>query len=109
MPDKDLAQRQCTPCQGGEQPLGGDVLADLAGRLDGWRVVDEHHLERQFRTKDFRSALTLVNRIGELAEQQGHHPDLDLGWGRVQVTLYTHKIDGLSENDFILAAKIDQL
>ena len=104
----DLANRSCEPCRGGTPPLRGARLAELRRQLhDDWQAVDEHHLERTFRLPDFRRALELTNRIGELAEQEQHHPDLELGWGRVKVVLFTHKIDGLTENDFILAAKID--
>ena len=106
----DLAQRSCEPCRGGTPPLRGDRLQELRAQLhDDWQVVGEHHLERTWRTRDFRPALELTNRIGELAEREQHHPDLELGWGRVKVVLFTHKIDGLSDNDFILAAKIDAL
>ena len=80
----------------------------MAAQLDGWTVVDEHHLAKAFRFPDFRSALDFVNRVGAVAEAEGHHPDLYLTWGRVDVKTYTHKIDGLTESDFILAAKIDQ-
>jgi 4a-hydroxytetrahydrobiopterin dehydratase len=75
----------------------------------GWQVIDGHHLQRQWHCEDFAAALAFVNRIGALAEQQGHHPDLQLGWGRVQVDLWTHAIDGLTTSDFVLAAKIDRL
>jgi 4a-hydroxytetrahydrobiopterin dehydratase len=74
-----------------------------------WQVAGEHHLEREFKFKDFRAALTFTNRVGELAEEQNHHPDIFLTWGKVKVTIWTHKIDGLTESDFVLAAKIDSL
>ena len=105
----ELAERNCVPCRGGVPALQGEELARLARKLPEWQVVDEHHLKRSFKFRDFRSALDFVNRVGELAEQQGHHPDLFLVWGRVDVTTWTHKINGLTESDFILAAKIDQL
>lgn len=106
----DLARKACIPCRGGVPPLTGQELADLQAALGGdWRVVNEHHLEKQFVFNDFRSALDFTNRVGELAEEQGHHPDIYLSWGRVQTQIWTHKIDGLSESDFILAAKIDEL
>ena len=104
-----LAEKNCVPCRGGVPPLKGEELAVLARELPDWQVVDEHHLRRSFKFRDFRGALEFVNRVGELAEQQGHHPDLVLVWGRVDVTTWTHKIDGLTESDFILAAKIDRL
>ncbi|MCS7314929.1 MAG: 4a-hydroxytetrahydrobiopterin dehydratase [Bryobacteraceae bacterium] len=97
------------PCQGGVPPLKGERIAALLTETPGWRVVDEHHLERVFSFPDFRTALDFVNRVGELAEEEGHHPDLLLSWGRVEVRIWTHKIDGLSESDFILAAKINRL
>ena len=105
-----LAKRQCIPCKESVAPLKGEQLRTYQDLLGGdWKVVNEHHLEKVFRFKNFREALAYTNRVGELAEEQGHHPDLCLGWGRVQVTIYTHNIDGLHENDFVLAAKIDNL
>ena len=105
----ELAEKNCVPCRGGVPALKGEALEALARQLPEWQVVDEHHLRRSFKFSDFRSALDFVNRVGELAEQQGHHPDLFLVWGRVDVTTWTHKINGLTESDFILAAKIDRL
>lgn len=106
----DLAARECIPCKGGVPPLRGQALADLFTRLgNGWQLVGEHHLEKEFTFRNFREALDFTNRVGELAEQQKHHPDIHLAWGRVRLTLWTHKIDGLTESDFVLAAKIDQL
>ncbi|MFW6154206.1 MAG: 4a-hydroxytetrahydrobiopterin dehydratase [Planctomycetota bacterium] len=106
----DLASRQCVPCEGGVPPLRGQDLKRLQGELgEAWVLVDEHHLQRRFELANFREALDLTNRIGELAENEKHHPVICLSWGTVEVTLYTHKIDGLTESDFILAAKIDQL
>jgi 4a-hydroxytetrahydrobiopterin dehydratase len=102
----DLASKTCVPCRGGTPPLKGEELDDLWRQVPGWEVVDEHHLRRRFR---FREALDFVNRVGELAEEQGHHPDVSFGWGYAEVTLFTHKIDGLTESDFILAAKISEL
>jgi 4a-hydroxytetrahydrobiopterin dehydratase len=105
----ELARKRCKPCRGGTPPLGGEQLLVFARQLPGWRVVDEHHLGKTYPFPDFVSGLDFVNAIGRLAEEQGHHPDLQLSWGRVDVKIYTHKIDGLSESDFILAAKIDEL
>lgn len=104
-----LAEKNCVPCRGGVPALRGEELAALARELPEWQVMDEHHLRRSFKFRDFRTALGFVNRVGELAEQQGHHPDLFLVWGRVDVTTWTHKINGLTESDFILAAKIDRM
>jgi 4a-hydroxytetrahydrobiopterin dehydratase len=105
----ELAARTCVPCRGGVPPLEGTELDELSRQVPEWRVVDEHHLEREFRMGNFREALDFVNRVGALAEEQGHHPDIELGWGRVGVKIFTHKIDGLTESDFILAAKVDRL
>lgn len=106
----DLSDRQCVPCRGGVEPLKGEALASLRDRLGGgWNVVDEHHLAKEYEFPDFVTALALVNRIGEVAEAEGHHPEIQLGWGRVGVTIWTHAIDGLTESDFVLAAKIDWL
>ena len=105
----ELAEKNCVPCRGGVPALKGPELAALASQLPEWRVDDDHHILREFKFKNFRQALDFVNRVGELAEQQGHHPDLLLAWGRVDVTTWTHKINGLTESDFILAAKIDRL
>ena len=104
----DLASRECVPCRGGVPPMQGGEIKKFVEQLDGWEVVKEHHLRKVFEFKDFREALDFVNRIGELAEEQGHHPDISFGWGRAEVTIWTHKIDGLTESDFILAAKIDK-
>jgi len=105
----DLANRDCVPCRGGVEPLTGDALNELAAVLPDWQVVENHHLSRTFRFPDFAAALAFVNRIGALAEEIGHHPDMAFTWGRVTIDIWTHKIKGLHESDFILAAKIDQL
>ncbi len=104
-----LAAKSCVPCRGGVPPLKGEEIAPLARELQGWQVVKEHHLFKSYQFTDFRTALDFVNRVGELAEEQGHHPDIFLAWGKVEITIWTHKIDGLTESDFILAAKIDTL
>ena len=104
-----LADKTCIPCRGGIPPLKGEALASLRRQLSEWTVVNEHHLTRAYKFPDFRSALAFVNRVGELAEEQGHHPDLLLGWGKVEISTWTHSVDGLTESDFILAAKIDRL
>jgi len=103
-----LTQRHCMPCKGGVPPLRGEELQKISSQLPDWKVVAEHHLTKTFVFPDFKAALEFVNRAGGLAEAEGHHPDLMLTWGRVDVKTYTHKIDGLTESDFILAAKIDQ-
>ncbi len=105
----DLAKRECVPCRGGVPPLAGEEITKLLSELDGWEVVNEHHLKKSYKFADFRKALQFVNRVGELAEEQGHHPDICFGWGQAEITIWTHKINGLTESDFILAAKIDDL
>jgi len=105
----DLAKRECVPCRGGVPPLAGEEITKLLSELDGWEVVNEHHLKKFYKFADFRQALQFVNRVGELAEEQGHHPEICFGWGQAEITIWTHKINGLSESDFILAAKIDEL
>ena len=110
MDECSLARRDCVPCKGGVQPLAGEDLLRLHAELGrGWEVVDDHHLEKTFAFPDFKEALAFVNRVGELAEAQGHHPDLYLTWGEVTVTVYTHKIEGLTPSDFYFAAKTDEV
>ena len=104
-----LAGKTCVPCRGGVPPLQGDALAKLSSQLPDWKVIDGHHLQKSFSFPDFKTALDFVNRVGALAEEQGHHPDILLTWGKAEITLWTHKIDGLTESDFIMAAKIDRL
>ncbi len=105
-----LANEKCIPCRGGVPPLAGEELASLARELgNGWRVVDGHHLEKEYAFRDFAEALAFTNRVGGLAEEQGHHPDIHLAWGKVGITIWTHKVGGLSRSDFVLAAKIDGL
>jgi len=105
----ELASKQCVPCMGGVPPLEGPEITRLLGLLgNGWKVVGNHHLEKQYDFPDFRMALDFTNRVGEVAEGQGHHPDIYLAWGKVVLTIWTHKIDGLTESDFIFAAKADR-
>ena len=105
----DLANKSCVPCRGGVPPLRGEEISELAGQVASWEVFAEHHLRRRYEFPNFRRALEFVNRVGELAEQEGHHPDVSFGWGYCELTIYTHAVDGLTESDFILAAKIDRL
>ena len=106
----DLASKQCIPCKGDVPPLAGEALEALAEELGGgWRVVDGHHLAKEFRFGNFVDALAFTNRIGELAEEQGHHPDIHLSGGKARIEICTHKIDGLTESDFVWAAKADRL
>ena len=105
-----LANEKCVPCRGGVPALKGAELHAVTEELGGdWRVVDEHHLEKEFKFPDFASALAYTNRVGALAEEEGHHPDIHLAWGKVGITIWTHKVDGLTRSDFVLAAKIDRL
>jgi 4a-hydroxytetrahydrobiopterin dehydratase len=105
-----LAEKECVPCKGDVPALKGEELTKLANQLDeGWHVVDEHHLEKEYKFKNFREALAFTNKVGELAEAQGHHPDIFLTWGLVKLSIWTHKINGLTESDFVLAAKADHL
>ncbi len=109
MPETALAEKQCVPCKGGVPPMKGQELQRILRLVPNWRAVDEHHIIRTFTFPDFKKALDFVNRVGEIAEEQGHHPDILLTWGKAEVTLWTHKIDGLTESDFIMAAKIDRV
>ena len=104
-----LAEKSCIPCRGGVPPLTAAEIWPLEAQVRDWKVVENHHLERHFTFPDFKTALRFVNQVGELAENQGHHPDISLAWGKVGISIWTHKIDGLTESDFILAAKIDRL
>ena len=105
----ELAEKRCVPCRGGVPPLKREELARLQPQVPGWEVVDDHHLSKSYKFPDFLTALAFVNRVGEVAEQEGHHPDIYLSWGKVGVHIWTHKINGLTESDFILAAKIDRV
>ncbi|HEU4355387.1 MAG TPA: 4a-hydroxytetrahydrobiopterin dehydratase [Actinomycetota bacterium] len=105
---RDLASMECMPCRGGIPPLTPEEIAPyLADLGNGWNVVDDHHLEKEYRFPDFRQALDFTDRVGALAEEVGHHPDIELAWGRVKLTVWTHKIGGLHEADFVFAAKAD--
>lgn len=109
MNNTHLTQKTCVPCKGGIPPLKGEKLAELHAQLkEGWKIIEEHHLEKSYKFPDFKTALHFTNQVGNLAEQEGHHPDILLSWDMVKITTWTHKIDGLTENDFILAAKCDQ-
>jgi len=104
-----LANEKCVPCKGGVPPLKGEELVRLTRELgSGWQVVDEHHLEKEFRFRNFDEALAFTNKVGAIAEQEGHHPDIYLAWGKVRVTIWTHAIDGLTRSDFVLAAMIER-
>jgi 4a-hydroxytetrahydrobiopterin dehydratase len=103
-----LTKSKCRPCSENEPALKGEAIAKLQRKLTGdWKVIEEHHLEKEYAFKNFKEALDFTNRVGEIAEQEGHHPDIFLTWGKVKLQIWTHKVGGLSENDFILAAKAD--
>ncbi len=107
-----LANRACVPCKGEVPPLKGEKLEAIRKELaepEKWKINGEHHIIRSFKFPDFKSALVFVNRVGAIAEELGHHPDINLAWGKVEITIWTHTIEGLSESDFILAAKIEQI
>jgi 4a-hydroxytetrahydrobiopterin dehydratase len=104
-----LADKTCVPCRGEVPALKGKDLEKLHRSVPQWTITNEHHIHRDFKFPDFKQALDFVNRVGALAEEQGHHPDILLAWGKAGVTLWTHQIDGLTESDLIMAAKIDRL
>ena len=104
---ESLSEKHCVPCHGGVPRLAGEEITPLLAQLDGWEVVDEHHLSKEYKFKNFADALAFVNSVGGVAEAEGHHPDIEFGWGYARLKIYTHAIDGLSESDFILAARID--
>lgn len=106
---ENFADKKCVPCRGGVPPLKGVELEKLQRIVPRWTVVKDHHIQREFLFPDFKQALDFVNRVGALAEEQGHHPDILLAWGKAEITLWTHKIDGLTESDFIMAAKVDRV
>ena len=105
----ELVEKKCVPCRGGTPPLTSEQIQPLLEQISHWEVVENHHLQKTFKFKDFVTALDFVNRVGTIAEEEGHHPDLYLAWGKVEVKTWTHKINGLSESDFILSAKIDRV
>jgi 4a-hydroxytetrahydrobiopterin dehydratase len=105
-----LHDNECIPCKGGVPPLTESQIKPLLSQLDSdWNVIEQHHLERVWKFEDFKTALGFVNAAGNICENQGHHADFELGWGRVKVSIWTHKIDGLTESDFFLAAKMNQI
>ena len=105
-----LHNEKCVPCLGGVPPLNSNEISKLLVQIDSaWDVVDSHHLRIEWTFPNFAKALDFLNRAAEICEREGHHADFELSWGRVQAIIYTHKIDGLTESDFVLAAKFDQL
>ncbi|SCA62579.1 Putative pterin-4-alpha-carbinolamine dehydratase [Chlamydiales bacterium SCGC AG-110-M15] len=105
-----LSNKHCVPCRGGVPPLAEEKIEELLAQLtDGWKVIDGHHLEKEYTFPDFVKALAFTNAVGGLAEEEGHHPDILLSYGKVRIQTWTHKINGLTESDFILAAKCDEV
>ena len=106
----ELAARDCVPCRGGVPPLEAAENQDLLAQLgNDWQVIDDHHLQKKFKLKNFAEALAFTNQVGAIAEAQNHHPDIYLAWGKVKITIWTHKIDGLTESDFVFAAKCEEV
>lgn len=103
-----LSEKNCIPCKGGMPPLERERRNEMLKELPGWTEVDGHHLLKAYKFTNFAEALDWVNQLGEIAEEEGHHPDFELGWGYVKVKIFTHKIDNLTESDFVLAAKFDR-
>lgn len=106
---ENLLNKKCVPCEGGVEPLKGEKLITYLNLIKGWKDINDHHIEKEFTFKDFKEALAFTNKVGAIAEEEGHHPDIFLSWGKVKIVLWTHAIGGLSENDFIVAAKFDTL
>ncbi|MDN3504799.1 MAG: 4a-hydroxytetrahydrobiopterin dehydratase [Rhabdochlamydiaceae bacterium] len=101
-------KKKCVPCKLGDAPMSSKELQSHLKELEqGWNIEKDHHLAKEYKFKNFKEALSFVSDIGQIADDEGHHPDLELGWGYVRVNLFTHKINGMTENDFILADKID--
>ncbi|MDD2942117.1 MAG: 4a-hydroxytetrahydrobiopterin dehydratase [bacterium] len=104
-----LSEKTCIPCKGGVPPISQSAIELFLRELPEWRVVDDHHLEKRFKFKNFLDALSFVNEIGAIAEEQQHHPNISFTWGQVTVQIWTHKIDNMTESDFILAARIEEI
>lgn len=110
MPTIHLTEKKCVACEGGIDPLTPAQIAEFAPQVPNWKVADDSKsISREFKFKDFKEAMAFANKVGDIAESEGHHPDMEVGWGRVGITLTTHAIKGLHDNDFIVAAKIDTL
>jgi 4a-hydroxytetrahydrobiopterin dehydratase len=106
----DLADKKCVPCEGGIPPLGEEEVKELEKQVSNdWKVVENKKLFREFSFVNYKHTMDFVNKVALLAEEEGHHPVMHVHFGRVDIELWTHAIDGLSENDFILAAKIDRV
>jgi 4a-hydroxytetrahydrobiopterin dehydratase len=105
----ELARKECVPCKGGTPPVKGEELRKLQDELNsGWKVVDEHHLEKEYKFDSWEQAVDFTNRVAQIASEQDHHPDIHLSYGKVKIVLWTHKAGGLTPNDFIVAAKAEE-
>lgn len=105
----NLSEKKCVPCEGGVEKLSAEGIKQLLENIPNWQIAEGMKLVREYKFKNFKQALNFVNKVGDIAEAEGHHPDIELGWGFARIYLYTHAIGGLHENDFILAAKVDAL
>ena len=105
----DLLSKKCVPCEGGVPPMGEEEIAGLLPQVQGWEVIEKKKIQKVFKFKDFRAAMEFVNKVAGLAEEEGHHPDIHIHYNKVRLELWTHAIGGLSENDFIAAAKINAI
>jgi len=103
-----LSEKKCVPCTGGVPPLTPEQIGKLNSELSGWELIDNKRITKSFKFNDFKAAMDLADRIAVIAEEEGHHPDLTVRWGELSIELWTHKINALTESDFILAAKIDE-
>lgn len=106
---EELAAQSCSVCVGATEAMGSEQQQEYLARLSGWEIIEGHHLERNYKFKNFKLALSFVNKVGEVAEAEKHHPDIYFTWGKVKINIMTHSVDGLTEADFVLAAKINQL
>ena len=107
--EPNLKDRRCIPCRQGTPPLEAAAADELLAQLQGWEIVDRHHLAKEYAFSDFTAALDFVNRVGAVAEREAHHPDVFLSWGRARIQVWTHAAGGLTDNDFIFAAKADEV
>ena len=105
----DLTKKHCVPCEGGIAPFSPSQIKDYLKEVPEWTVFDNSKIKREFKFKDFKEAMNFISKVADLAEAEGHHPDIHIFYNKVSLELSTHAIGGLSENDFILAAKIDQV
>ena len=109
----DLINKKCVPCEGGATPFDISEIHKYQKKVDGWEIIKNdkniYFLEKKFKFKNFLASQDFVNKVGEISEQEGHHPDIMFGWGYAKINITTHAIEGLSENDFILASKIDKI